>query len=68
MGDLIPDKLLEQIAIIDNPENIAKRIVERYLGILDRVSLYCSLDNENTFGLLIDLPSKVNNVLAVTRD
>ena len=68
MGDLIPDDLLEQIAVIDNPENIAKRIVERYLGTLNRVSLYCSLDNENASDLLIDLPVKVNNLLAVIRD
>ena len=68
MGDLIPDELLEQIAVIDNPENIAKRIVDRYFGVLNRVSLYCSLDNENPSGLFTDLPAKINNVLAVIRD
>ena len=68
MGNLIPDELLEQIAVIDNPENIAKRIVDRYFGVLNRVSLYCSLDNENPSGLFTDLPAKINNVLAVIRD
>ena len=68
IGNLIPDALLEQIAIIDNPGNIAKRIVERYLGILDRCSLYCSLDSEYLSSLFIDLPAKINNVLAVISD
>ena len=68
MGNLIPDELLEQIAIIDHPENVAKRIVERYVGILDRCSLYCSLDSEHVSNLLIDLPTKIRKLIAVNND
>ncbi len=68
MGDFIPDELLEQIAIIDQPENVAKRIVERYSGVLDRFSLYGSLDDDHASSLLSDLPAKVNNVLAEISD
>ena len=68
MGNLIPDELLEQIAIIDHPENVAKRIAERYIGILDRCSLYCSLDSEHVSNLLIDLPTKIRKLLAVNND
>ena len=40
MPPLIPDALLEEVAITGSPNEIPRKLRERYEGILDRVSLY----------------------------
>ena len=43
MPPLIPDALLEEVAITGSPNEIPRKLRERYEGILDRVSLYFPL-------------------------
>ena len=68
MGDLIPDELLEKIVIIDNPENLAQRIIDRYLGVLNRFSVYSFLDDEQSLESFKNLPSEIINILAVNKN
>ena len=52
MPKLIPDALLEQIAVIAKPKDLAAAIRRRYDGVLDRVSLYFPIrasDGEETW-------------------
>jgi alkanesulfonate monooxygenase SsuD/methylene tetrahydromethanopterin reductase-like flavin-dependent oxidoreductase (luciferase family) len=42
MAELIPDDLLEAIAVVGRRDEIATRVVERTAGIADAVSLECT--------------------------
>jgi len=44
MGAVIPDDLLEQIAIVAPPAEVGTRLRERYTGLLDRVSIYGTME------------------------
>ena len=68
MGELIPDDLLEKIVIIDNPKNLAQRIVDRYSGVLNRFSLYSFLDDEQSLESFKSLPAEIINILAVNKN
>ena len=43
MPKLIPDELLQQVAIVASPEELPSKLRQRYQGILQRVSLYFPL-------------------------
>lgn len=49
MGAALPADFLEAIAIIDRPENIGRRLRERYTGVLDRVALYLTMGSDAEF-------------------
>lgn len=49
MAKLIPDALLEAIAIIAPPADLGTRLRERYTGVLDRVALYLSMGGDGRF-------------------
>ena len=49
MIKIIPEDLIEELAIVDRPENIGRRLRERYDGLLDRVSLYMAMEEEDRF-------------------
>ena len=40
MPELVPDALVEEVAVIAAPSELPARLAERYRGLLDRVSLY----------------------------
>lgn len=40
MPKLVPDELLEQIAVVATPTQLPRKLRQRYAGILQRVSLY----------------------------
>ncbi len=46
LHQLIPDEIVEAIAIVAQPQDVLDRIRERYAGLADRVSL--ELSNENS--------------------
>ena len=49
MPAMVPDALLEQVAVIGKPGEIGARIRARYDGLLDRVSLYMTMGGEGHF-------------------
>lgn len=49
MGRLIPDALLEEIAIVAPPKEIGPRLRARYDGVLDRISLYMTMGDDGKF-------------------
>ena len=49
MISLIPEGLIDSLAIVDKPDSIGQRLRERYDGILDRVSLYLAMEDESKF-------------------
>lgn len=49
MEKLIPDALLEEVAIICPPSEVGQRLRERYDGVLDRVALYMSMTGDKGF-------------------
>ncbi len=49
MGDIIPDELIEHLAIVAPPAEIGVRMRERYAGLLDRVALYATMDGDGEF-------------------
>lgn len=55
MPALVPDSLLEEVAIIGKPEEIGPRLRARYAGLLDRVSLYMTMGGEGGFTRWEDL-------------
>lgn len=65
LGDMVPEELLEKIAIIDRPSNIAKRIFDRYSGILNRFSLYSSLDDDYALSRWEGLPGEIEKILDI---
>ena len=40
MGELITDDILETFAVVAAPEDIPKRLLERYGDLVDRISFY----------------------------
>jgi hypothetical protein len=40
MSNLIDEQVLDAFAIVAKPEDVATRLVERFGGLLDRVSFY----------------------------
>ena len=48
IAKLVPDALVEQIAVIAKPTELATAINRRYAGVLDRVSLYFPIRAEET--------------------
>lgn len=40
MPALVPDALVEEVAVVASPSELPARLFERYQGLLDRVSLY----------------------------
>jgi probable F420-dependent oxidoreductase len=43
MGDLIDDDVLDAFAVVSPPEEVATRILERWGGLVDRISFYAPL-------------------------
>jgi probable F420-dependent oxidoreductase len=61
MAAAIPDDLLEQIAIIGKPAEVGQRMRERYDGLLDRVSVYMSMDGAVTFSRWRELITAIHS-------
>ena len=40
MGELIADDILETFAVVAEPEDVPKAMMERYGGMVDRAQLY----------------------------
>jgi len=49
MPALIPDALMDNIALFAKPNEVGTKLRERYTGLLDRVSLYMSMGGEGNF-------------------
>ena len=49
MGAIIPDELIEHLAIVAPPAEIGQRMRARYDGLLDRVALYATMDDAGAF-------------------
>lgn len=49
MARLVPDALLEEVAVICPPAELGSRLRERYDGVLDRISLYMTMTGEAGF-------------------
>lgn len=60
MGKLIPDDLVEKIAIVDAPGNIGRRLRERYDGLLQRVALYRFMGGDGEFNRIGELIEQVH--------
>lgn len=43
MQKLVPDELVEQVAVVASPQELPTKLRQRYEGVLDRVSLYFPL-------------------------
>ena len=57
MPALIPDALVEKIAVVSPPNELARELKKRYDGVLHRVSLYFSIagaDDDDTWKRFID--------------
>lgn len=48
MASLIPDFLVEEFAVVAKPTDLAKKLRERYDGLLDRVSLYFPFPHDDS--------------------
>ena len=48
MAELIPDRLIEEFAVVAKPTDLAAKLRERYDGLLDRVSLYFPLPRDDS--------------------
>ena len=44
MAGLISDEMLDQMAVTGARSEIAGKLVEKYDGLLDRITLYCGRD------------------------
>ncbi len=49
MASSLPDRLIEEVAIICPPEEVGSRLRGRYDGVLDRVSLYMAMGSNISF-------------------
>jgi len=49
MSKIVPDKLLEEVAIICKPGEVGTALRGRYDGLLDRVSLYMAMTGDSGF-------------------
>lgn len=60
MAKLVPDGLIEEVAIICPPSEVGTRLRERYDGVLDRVSLYMAMAGDTTFNRWDELIAAVH--------
>jgi alkanesulfonate monooxygenase SsuD/methylene tetrahydromethanopterin reductase-like flavin-dependent oxidoreductase (luciferase family) len=60
MEQCIPDGLLEEVAIICPPNEVGKRLRERYDGVLDRVALYMAMSGGTGFNRWDELITAVH--------
>ena len=60
MPALVPDALLEHLALFAPPAELGRRLRERYAGVLDRVSLYMSMGGEGGFDHWNELAAQVH--------
>lgn len=56
LNQLIPDEIVDAIAIVARPQDLLERIKERYAGLADRVSLDLSSDNSALIEAIIASP------------
>ena len=49
MIKIIPEDLIDQLSIVEKPTNVGETLRKRYDGLLDRVSLYLAMDEEDRF-------------------
>ena len=60
MAKIVPDGLIEEVAIICPPSELGRRLRERYDGVLDRVSLYMAMSGDTTFNRWNELIAAVH--------
>ena len=60
MVRLVPDALLEEVAVIGKPDEIGTLMRHRYNGLLDRVSLYMTMVTEGSFTRWPELISAIH--------
>jgi len=60
MPGIVPDALLEQVAVMGKPGEIGQLIRQRYAGLLDRVSLYMTMGGDGNFTRWSELISAVH--------
>jgi len=60
MAKIVPDGLIEEVAIICPPSELGQRLRERYDGVLDRVSLYMAMSDDATFNRWDELIAAVH--------
>ena len=60
MGKAIPEDFLEQVAIIGAPNEIGRRLRDRYDGVLDRVALYMTMGGDSNFDQWSELIKQVH--------
>jgi probable F420-dependent oxidoreductase len=46
MGDLITDEILDAFAVVAEPHDVAPRLLERWGGLVDRISFYAPYETE----------------------
>ena len=49
MASSLPDRLIEEVAIICPPGEVGSQLRDRYDGVLDRVSLYMAMGSNTSF-------------------
>lgn len=60
MAKIVPDGLIEEVAIICPPSELGQRLRERYDSVLDRVSLYMAMSDDATFNRWDELIAAVH--------
>ncbi|MEM7540754.1 MAG: TIGR03617 family F420-dependent LLM class oxidoreductase [Pseudomonadota bacterium] len=60
MAALVPDALVEELAVICPPAQIGQKLRARCDGVLDRISLYMSMGNEGNFERWDELTAAVH--------
>jgi len=60
MAKIIPDRLLEEVAIICKPDEVGAALRRRYDGLLDRVSLYMAMSGGGGFDRWDELVAAVH--------
>ena len=57
MADLIDDEVLDAFAVAGSPDEVATAMVDRYRGLVDRISLYTPYDADP--GLVVDVVTRL---------
>lgn len=60
MGNHVPDRLLEEMAVFGAPGEIGALLRARYDGVLDRISLYSTMGGDGNFSRWPELISRVH--------
>jgi hypothetical protein len=60
MGNHVPDRLLEEMAVFGAPGEIGALLRARYDGVLDRISLYSTMGGDGNLSRWPELVSRVN--------